>query len=716
MKKIVGLVLLLLPFMVQAQIQIDANGQVQATGNFAPNLSGRAKGGLIKVKTIVQRNSLPLYIKDTGMICYVNDSVKGYFLKASGVFKAVTDITDWLDLGTVVRKINDSTLLVGGDTIKTGGATNSGAQGPQGIQGLQGPQGIQGLKGDKGDIGNTGAQGTQGLSGAQGITGATGATGAQGIQGVQGQVGAPFAIYESFTSVSALLADTGNPPQTFSIVLTGNSNDADDSKLYYWSGTAWSYITKLSGATGIAGPTGATGAQGIKGDKGDPGAQGISGTVGAQGVQGIKGDKGDNGTAGPQGLQGIAGATGAQGVAGPIGATGPAGQKGDKGDPGSDGTYTPYVLDTTIAGTGTTTVFNIPLPSLSTYSLGNVRGYGDYKDSLSGTTLIIIFAVAPVGNVRFKISGTYGSSSVSVQKPKFGVLVNTSSTANDNTAVNNLGLSRVRSAYAQGGGTPQYVPFSNTGYKVVETYNYAVPVSGNAIQFQTDTAAFRSTMQAFMTNNPQQNIEGFCMVNEENNWGYTNAYWSGNASQYLRLLNIGIDEAHKSGKWASNGGLTGQYLSFKVWEDYTSRGYTDSAESYRIASGLASTVSTFRSNSSRQPQIYFLDTLIAAYATNNMDYVNFHIYVQDTALDTPLVLRADVAYLRRVTGKPVITNEYGIQVAGAASQLVALTKAGVDVKMDYMIGYSGNQTYTWVNTDGSLTPVGQAYKNYINSL
>ncbi len=162
---------------------------------------------------------------------------------------------------------------------------NSGIAGEQGIQGTQGIQGIQGT------------QGTQGIQGLQGVQGTQGT---QGVQGIQGITGLAFTIAKTYLSVAALTADTSPTAIVagqFALINTTNVEDAENSRLYIWTGSAYTFVDDLSGSAGIQGITGSQGVQGIQG------IQGIQGTQGTQGIQGTQG------TQGLQGIQGISGAS-----------------------------------------------------------------------------------------------------------------------------------------------------------------------------------------------------------------------------------------------------------------------------------------------------------------------------------------------------------------------------------------------------------------------
>jgi collagen type VII alpha len=281
--------------------------------------------------------------------------------------------------------------------ILTGRTGNTGATGAQGIQGATGPQGEQGAQGD---IGATGPQGVQGVQGTQGEIGATGA---QGATGSQGETGLGFNIAKTYASVAALEADTspsGIDAGEFALINTDDVEDAENSRLYLWNGSSYTYVIDLSGAAGIQGPTGATGAQGASGETGPIGATGAQGVQGEQGIQGPAGATGAQGATGPEGMLGPQGATGSEG---PAGATGAAGQ-----------TFDLTSSSSVEIGTGNKTFTVSKDASLSGFKVGtlvsvaaigspsNAYGVGGFIVSYSGTSLTV--SVSSVTG-----SGTYSS-------------------------------------------------------------------------------------------------------------------------------------------------------------------------------------------------------------------------------------------------------------------------------------------------------------------
>ena len=217
---------------------------------------------------------------------------------------------------------------------------DQGFQGAKGDQGNQGPIGPQGIKGDKGDQGDRGFQGFQGIQGTVGTQGTTGVQGAKGDQGYQGITGQGFIIYQTYNSVSALLADNTCPDGQFGLVGGSLSqSDPDYGKLYLRSGGVWSFTTDMSvqGIQGSTGAQGSTGQQGFKGDQGNQGDQGARGFQGDQGRQGSQGDRGSQGFQGAKGDKGDKGDQGDRGFKGDQGDRGFQGFKGDQGDRGFQG-------------------------------------------------------------------------------------------------------------------------------------------------------------------------------------------------------------------------------------------------------------------------------------------------------------------------------------------------------------------------------------------
>jgi hypothetical protein len=108
-----------------------------------------------------------------------------------------------------------------------------------------------------------------------------------GATGPTGPGGLGFTIAKTYSSVAALTADTsptGIQPGQFALIDTGDANNAENSRLYVWTGTTYTYTSDLSGAQGIVGPTGPAGTDGIIGVNGATGPTGATGPAGPAGT------------------------------------------------------------------------------------------------------------------------------------------------------------------------------------------------------------------------------------------------------------------------------------------------------------------------------------------------------------------------------------------------------------------------------------------------
>ena len=152
-----------------------------------------------------------------------------------------------------------------------------------------------------GAAGPTGPTGPQGTNGTIGVNGATGPTGPGGLG---------FTIAKTYSSVAALTADTaptGITAGQFAIIDTGDTNNAENSRLYIWTGSTYTYTSDLSGAQGIVGPTGPQGTNGTIGVDGATGPTGPAGSAGAAST--VAGPTGPTGAQGPAGTAATGGAS-----------------------------------------------------------------------------------------------------------------------------------------------------------------------------------------------------------------------------------------------------------------------------------------------------------------------------------------------------------------------------------------------------------------------
>ena len=270
----------------------------------------------------------------------------------------------------IVAAINEVKSLVtsggvgyAGSQGYTGSAGAAGAAGAAGSQGYTGSASTAGSIGYTGSTGYTGSQGYTGSAGVDGIIGTNGYAGSIGYTGSKGDTGLGFTIAKTYASVAALTADTAPASISagqFALIETGNVDNVENSRLYLWNGTIYTYITDLSGAQGITGAKGDTGFTGSIGTVGYTGSAGSQGTIGFTGSigAGYTGSAstvvGYTGSAGIAGSQGTVGFTGSAGIAGSQGTVGFTGSIGLIGYTGSASTVIGYTgsASTVIGFTG----------------------------------------------------------------------------------------------------------------------------------------------------------------------------------------------------------------------------------------------------------------------------------------------------------------------------------------------------------------------------
>ena len=266
---------------------------------------------------------------------------------------------------TNTATINQDLIVVGsikknGVDVGYGYTGSQGSIGYTGSQGIQGVTGYTGSQGIQGNIGYTGSQGNIGYTGSQGAQGIAGYTGSQGVigyTGSKGDSGLGFTIAKTYASVAALTADTtptGIVAGQFALIETGDVENPENSRLYLWNGSAYTYVSDLSGAQGITGP------------------QGVIGYTGSQGVIGYTGSQGTQGVIGYTGSQGVIGYTGSQGIQGVIGYTGSAGPSNVLNATAASTSSVQYFVGVPATGSNQTPNASTTVPVVFQPSTGNV--------------------------------------------------------------------------------------------------------------------------------------------------------------------------------------------------------------------------------------------------------------------------------------------------------------------------------------------------------
>ena len=124
-------------------------------------------------------------------------------------------------------------------------------------------------------------------------------------------------------------------------------------------------------------------------------------------------------------------------------------------------------------------------------------------------------------------------------------------------------------------------------------------------------------------------------------------------------------------------------------------------------------------------QVEFGRKILAAYKNLDLDYVNFHWYepvqaranaAANTVKFSPEIFAYVADYLKKKTGKPVMTNEFG--VLNSSPELVkGILKAAYDAKLSYAIFYSADggqgKAVALQNASGDLRDNGVAFRDFV---
>lgn len=279
------------------------------------------------------------------------------------------------------------------------------------------------------------------------------------------------------------------------------------------------------------------------------------------------------------------------------------------------------------------------------------------------------------------------------------------------------------------GSTAANEAFVKSGFKMVMNINNdPLGVGQPPSPFPSDMVAYRKSISDIMDKYP---AEVLVIENEEAN----DKYYTGTADEYLKMLNVAIDEAHKKGLRVTNGGITSRELTILTWKDFMNRGLTAQANAFgkaAIPANILAALPTLNSIPVMKERIAEIEKLVAAYKVLPLDFVNFHWYEpiilrfsknapSDASPDhiVPGAMEAVVNYLRNATGKPVMSNEMGV-VTSSANLVTELLQEAQNLKLPYVMFYSGNGDRTGAslpihNDNGTLLPNGVAFKDFIKT-
>ena len=240
--------------------------------------------------------------------------------------------------------------------------------------------------------------------------------------------------------------------------------------------------------------------------------------------------------------------------------------------------------------------------------------------------------------------------------------------ANDVVAeANALGVHTARASQdvTASGVRPAFATFAAKGLKTVLTaLNHPVPdgTGHNPVAppvTPEELATYRTQLGAKLDAVAAPSVVQ--VENEEN----AAEFFSGTMTQYRAELDAAIEVAHARGVTVTDGAITSNPLAMLVWKDYKDRGLDVEADNFAarafkdpadawILRDLRKVPFTGLSRQNLQIAWDKATELVPLLATSNVDFVNFHWYIDDDQ-----ALKEAVDYLRRATAKPVVTTEIG---------------------------------------------------------
>jgi hypothetical protein len=202
-------------------------------------------------------------------------------------------------------------------------------------------------------------------------------------------------------------------------------------------------------------------------------------------------------------------------------------------------------------------------------------------------------------------------------------------------------------------------------------------------------------------------------------------YYTGTPAQYLAELAAAVPVAHSQGVKISDGGLVSTGVQLATWYDLWTNSGCAAADHYaavglpgsRTGPGLIADLPSCADpnhpilGSTPKARQVLDDTLelIAGFRSIPIDYVNFHWY-QSTAE----AMKTTVEYLRRATGKQVITNEIG-QFDDSPGTVNALLDMTAQLHIPWVVWFASDGTGAvgMFNPDNSIRPNGLAFRDFV---
>lgn len=339
-------------------------------------------------------------------------------------------------------------------------------------------------------------------------------------------------------------------------------------------------------------------------------------------------------------------------------------------------------------------------------------GYGVY------TTSIKVLTIQPEPGL---LAGKTLATIVNYDSVNYGCLVNTppDSLAAKLRALQQMGLQFTRGTVVLqnwAGKNANIDYFIKNGITPAINLNWNIQGTKTPYPIGPELEQYSTLVKAVTEKYP---CKLFVIENEELN----KSYHSGTYFQYIDMLLTAGPIIHSSGGTFTNGGVTLKMSRILTYRDLKTT-YPDSAEKFLINCIPAADTSWIKTKGTRKQEQQILDqiNLLNWYSRSNLDYVNLHIYLPiiergNNTVNTGLGvygLNSIIGYISRITGKPVISNEFGLMDQNydlVQNSLNTINSEG----LKYCILYSGHKAEEpFVNNKG-LTVNGLSVSDYMKN-
>jgi len=295
---------------------------------------------------------------------------------------------------------------------------------------------------------------------------------------------------------------------------------------------------------------------------------------------------------------------------------------------------------------------------------------------------------------------------------KFGALLDPGALANANAhkiaVAQKLGIKIIRDRIVLTNSKER--PALNSDFDVFLNVNYGNVQRGGPgeekapVPFPTDLNNYKQLLSNAIGSIRGKKPVAIAIENEEDNF----QYHSGTAQDYLNELRTAIPIVHAAGIKVTNAGITAPGIAYLVYHDLLEHGMRSEAQAYMNSTQLQLDKPWIKRKGE------FARQTLAAYKSIDIDFVNFHWYGKSNDVSA---LKTTIEYLKKVTGKPVVTNEIG-QYDNSPETVKAIIRLCRQEQMPYVIWYSGlkgggGKAVSLQDITGALKPNGEAFKEAV---